>query len=342
MLAAVGCTRADRGVAEGPVVDRGPAAEVRLGYFPNVTHAPALIGVEKGFFARELGDTKLTTQVFNAGPAEVSALLGGSLDIGFIGSGPAINAFARSDGESIRVVAGSTSGGAQLVATPGITGPDQLRGKVVAAPQLGNTQDVALKRWLSDRKLPVGNGADEVRLTNADNPQTFDAFRNGDVQAAWLPEPWASRLVVEAGARVLVDEKDLWPGGRFPTTVVVARTRFLEEHPQTVAALMRGELAAMDWAASHQDQAQALVNDVLRKVTGKELPRPVLERAFAGIELTPDPLAGTFPRLARDSVTAKVLRTVPDLKGFVDLGPLNTVLQAGGRSLVDAAGLDRK
>ena len=132
-----------------------PAAELRLGYFPNITHAPALIGVANGYFQQELGSTKLTTQTFNAGPEEVSALLGSSLDAGFIGSGPAINAFAKSNGEAVRLIAGSTSGGAQLVVSPDITSPEQLKGKIVATPQAGNTQDIALKKWLKGNNLTI-------------------------------------------------------------------------------------------------------------------------------------------------------------------------------------------
>ncbi len=135
-----------------------PAAELRLGYFPNITHAPALIGVANGYFQQELGSTKLTTQTFNAGPEEVSALLGGSLDAGFIGSGPAINAFAKSNGEAVRLIAGSTSGGAQLVVSPDITSPEQLKGKIIATPQAGNTQDVAFKKWLKENNLTNGTG----------------------------------------------------------------------------------------------------------------------------------------------------------------------------------------
>ncbi|MFB9431301.1 ABC transporter substrate-binding protein [Streptoalloteichus tenebrarius] len=335
------CSRADRGPSADAASDRGPAAELRLGYFPNVTHASALIGVDKEFFARELGSTKLTTQTFNAGPEEVSALLGGSLDAGFIGSGPAINAFAKSEGEAVRLVAGATSGGAQLVVKPGITAPEQLRGRVVATPQLGNTQDVALKKWLADKGLAIGDGPDKVRVTNADNPRTLEAFRGGEVDAAWLPEPWSSRLVLEAGAQVLVDERDLWEGGQFPTTVLIVRTQFLREHPKTVEALLRGQLAATEWAAGNQAEARAVVNKQLEKLTGKALSQPVLDRAFTNIQLTTDPLARTFPRLAKDGVTAGVTRTAPELAGFADLRPLNTVLAAAGKPGADAAGLQK-
>ena len=333
------CTRADRST-EPVAVARGPAAELRLGYFPNVTHAAALIGVRQGFFAESLGPgTELTTQTFNAGPEAVGALLGGSLDVAFIGSGPTINTFARSNGEAIRLVAGATSAGAQLVARPEITDVGQLRGKRVATPQLGNTQDIALKKLLAEQLLPVGTGPDQVTIVNADNPQTLQAFRDGQIDAAWLPEPWSSRLVVEAGAGVLVDERDLWPGGRFPTTVVVVRTAFLAEHPQTVQAFLHGLLAATDWTAADPARARSAVNDALASLTGKPLSPPVIERAFGNITVTTDPLAATFPQLAKDSVTAGIASGEPNLAGLVDLGPLNAVLTGAGRPTV--AGLDR-
>ena len=232
------CARAAETTAAPAVA--GPAAELRLAYFPNITHAPALIGVAKGFFATELGRTTLTTQTFNAGPDEVAALLGGSLDAGFIGSSPAINAFARSKGEAVRLIAGSTSGGAQLVVSPDITSPAQLRGRTIATPQKGNTQDVALKKWLQANQLAPGTGPDQVTVANLDNPRTLDLYRSGQLAGGWLPEPWSSQLV-GAGAKVLVDEKTLWPNGQFPTTVLIVRTPYLREHPDTVAALLRGE-----------------------------------------------------------------------------------------------------
>ncbi len=223
-----------------------PAAELRLGYFPNVTHASAILGVEQGLFSKELGGTKLTTQTFNAGGDAVNALLGGSLDATFIGSGPAINAFAKSDGQAVRLIAGATAGGAQLVVKPEITSPAQLKGKTLATPQKGNTQDIALKKWLGENGLTAGDGPDDVKIANLDNPRTLDAFKQGTVDGGWLPEPWSSRLVLDAGASVLLDEATLWPNGKFPTTVLVVRTEFLQQYPDTVRALLRGHLKAID------------------------------------------------------------------------------------------------
>jgi NitT/TauT family transport system substrate-binding protein len=337
-LLASACSRADRGDENAaPAQDKGAAAELRLGYFPNVTHAPALIGLEKGLFEKELGDTKLTRQEFNAGPTEVSALLGGSLDIGFIGSGPAINAYAKSNGEAVRLISGVTSGGAQLVTTPDVTKPEDLIGKTVVTPQLGNTQDVALKKWLADNKLDG-----KVEVTNMENAQTLDAFKGGQVQAAWLPEPWSSRLVLEAGAKVFLDEKELWPDGKFPTTVLIVRTQFLNEHPDTVRAFLKGLVASIDYANENEADAQAAVNTQLEALTGKALKPETIERAWGNITLTFDPVAGQFKQLAQDQVTAGVAEDAPQVAGFADLTQLNAVLADAGKPEVDSGGLDKK
>ena len=339
-LLAAGCSRADSPSTATPAAVT-PAAELRLAFFPNITHAPALIGINKGFFAQELGSTKLITQAFNAGPDEVSALLGGSLDAGFIGSSPAINAFAKSNGAAVRLVAGSTSGGAQLVVSPEITSPDQLKGKIIATPQLGNTQDVSFKKWLKQNNLEIGTGPDKVTVQNLDNPRTLDLFKSKQLAGGWLPEPWSSRLV-DAGAKVLVDEKSLWPGGQFPTTVLIVRTQYLQEHPDTVAALLRGEQKAIDFAAADPTGAKTVTNDAIKQLTNSALAPAVLDRAFTELSFSTDPLAATFPQLSKDSVTAGVADKETNLKGFVDVTALNGVLKVAGKPAVDAAGLDKQ
>jgi NitT/TauT family transport system substrate-binding protein len=333
------CSRADRDPEPASAnADKGPAAQLRLGYFPNVTHAAALIGLDKGLYAKELGaGTKLVPTKFNAGPEAVGALLGGSLDASFIGSGPAINAYAKSNGEAVRLVAGATTGGAQLVVRTSIAKPADLAGKTVATPQLGNTQDVSLKKWLARQGL-----TGKAKVTNLENAQTLDAFKQGKVDAAWLPEPWSSRLVLDAGAKVLVDEATLWPGGRFPTTVLIVRTAFLQEHPQTVRALIKGLLASTDFAATDPAAAKTAVNGQLKDLTGKELKPAVIDRAFANITLTVDPVTSTFPQLAKDAVTAGVAKQPADVAGFADFSALNDVLAQAGKPAVDPAGLDRK
>lgn len=335
------CSRA----AESPQAPQNPssspATELRLGYFPNITHAPALVGDAKGFFTNELGQTKLVTQQFNAGPEEVAALLGGSLDAGFIGSGPAINAYAKSNGEAVRLVAGSTSGGAQLVTKPDITTPAQLKGKIIATPQAGNTQDVALKKWLKANNLEIGQGPDKVTVQNLDNPRTLDLYKAGQIAGGWLPEPWSSRLV-DAGAKVLVDEKTLWPGGAFPSTVLIVRTDYLKQHPDAVEKLIKGEQKSIDFLTSDPAAAKTTTNDAIKKLTGSALAPAIVDRAFTELSFSTDPLAATFPQLSRDSVTAGATPKETNLSGFVDLGPLNAVRKAAGQPPVDAAGLDKQ
>ena len=337
VAAVAGCSRADRDESPVASTDKGPATELRLGYFPNVTHAAALVGLDKGLFTKELGSTKLVPTKFNAGPEAVGALLGGSLDASFIGSGPAINAYAKSEGAAVRLIAGTTSGGAQLVVKPTITKAADLAGKTIVTPQLGNTQDVSLKKWLAEQNLTK-----TVKVTNLENAQTLDAFQKGDVDGAWLPEPWSSRLVLDAGAKVLLDEATLWPGGKFPTTVLIVRTQFLQEHPETVKQLLTGLVAAIDFSNTDKTAAKTVVNDQLKELTGKALKPAVIDRAFANIEITADPIAAEFPQLAKDQVTAGIAKTAPAVAGFADFGPLNDVLAKAGKPPVDAAGLDKK
>jgi NitT/TauT family transport system substrate-binding protein len=296
-----------------------------------------LVGLGKGLFTKELGSTKLVPTKFNAGPEAVGALLGGSLDASFIGSGPAINAYAKSNGEAVRLIAGTTSGGAQLVVKPSITKPEDLAGKTIVTPQLGNTQDVSLKKWLAEKDL-----TNKVKVTNLENAQTLDSFKQGDIDAAWLPEPWSSRLVLDAGAKVLLDEASLWPDGKFPTTVLIVRTQFLQEHPETVKQLLGGLVASIDFINSDKAAAKTEVNKQLLDLTGKALKPAVIDRAFGNITATADPIAAQFPQLAKDQVTAGIVKTAPSVSGFADLGPLNDVLTKAGKPTVDPAGLDKK
>lgn len=318
----------------------GPAAELRLGYFANVTHAPALIGVNDGILAKHLGATALKTQVFNAGPSAIEALNAGAIDAAYLGPNPAINSFVKSSGESIRIIAGATSGGAQLVVKPGIDSADQLRGKVLATPQLGGTQDVALRSWLAGQGLattPSGGG--DVAINPTDNASTLKLFQEGKIDGAWLPEPWASRLVLEAGAKVLVNEAQLWDKGEFATTILIVSRQFLTEHPQTVDALLAGNTESIDWLNTHPEDAATAVNAALKKAAGKELAPDVIDRSLSELTFSADPLAATFPKLLADGVTAGVGKQA-DLSGIFELKPLNKILAKDGHPEILTAGLD--
>ncbi len=341
VLAAAACggDTAAADPAEG-TASGGTADELRLGYFANVTHAPALIGVEEGLFADELGDTKLTTQVFNAGPDVVEAVFAGALDASYIGPSPTINAYGQSEGDAVRIIAGAASGGAQLVVREGIDSPEDLVGTTLATPQLGNTQDVALRTWLSDEGLENSiEGGGDVTIAPTPNADTLNLFKAGDIDGAWLPEPWASRLVLEAGAEVLVDERDLWPEGEFVTTHLIVRTEFLEQYPDTVAALLRGHVAAVQFGQDDAAAAKASVNAGLEASGSSAIPAEVLDRAWENLAVTYDPIASALEQSAQDGADAGTTEDLVDLAGIYDLRPLNAVLDALGLEPVSAGGL---
>lgn len=313
----------------------GPAVELRLGYFPNVTHATAVYGVEAGVFAEALDGTTLSTQTFTAGPAAVEALFAGALDAAYLGPNPTVNAFLKSGGDAVRIVAGATSGGASLVVQPGITDVEQLRGRSIATPQTGGTQDIALRHHLAEHGLEVDQrGAGDVTIVAQENAQTLRLFQAGQVDGGWLPEPWASRLVLEGGGKVLVDERDLWPDGRFVTTHLVVRTEFLEQHPETVRALVEGSVESNRQIHEDVEAAKAVVNTALGELTGMPLPPGTLDRAFAGIEVTDDPVASSLETSAEHAFTTGLVEQA-DLTGIYELGILREVLGRG----VDDAGL---
>jgi NitT/TauT family transport system substrate-binding protein len=330
-LVAAGCG------AEAAESGTAPATTVRLGYFPNVTHATAIVGVEKGIFATALGGDTLKTQTFNAGPAAVEALLSGAIDATYIGPNPAINAFAKSNGAAIRIISGATSGGAALVVKPSITSAQELKGKKVASPQLGNTQDVALRNWLADQGLktdPQGGG--DVTILPQENAQTLETFKSGAIDAAWVPEPWVSRLVLEGGGTVLVDEASLWPGGRFVTTHLIVSTRFLKDHPGTVKRLLDGQVEANAFVNADPAEAQRLVNAGIEKITGKKLSDATIRAAWKNLTFTNDPVPSSLKASAEHAEAVGLLDHV-DLDGIYDLGPLNGVLKAEGEPAVKGA-----
>lgn len=302
----------------------GPAPELRLGYLPNLTHAPALVAIEYGLLEKELGKSaKLNLKSFNAGPSVVEALFADAVDASYIGPGPAINAYLRSRGEAIRIISGATEGGAALVVQPSVDGPEDLRGKKVASPHLGNTQDIALRTWLASKGLSTTlQGGGEVSVVPQDNAQTLDTFRLGEIAGAWLPEPWTSRLVEEAGAKVLVDEKTLWPAGRFPTTVLVVRTDFLQRNPDVVERLLKGHIAAIQLLNDRPESSLDAANRILAKETGKALPPKILSAASPNLSFTTEVLPQAFKALAAQAKALGLVKKA-DLEGAVRLDLLN-------------------
>ncbi len=324
------------GDSSGPGGGAGPggsqsATNLRLGYFPNVTHATALVGVESGIFQSALGADTLMPKTFNAGPAAVEALFSGALDAAYIGPNPAINAHVQSGGEAIRIISGATSGGSSLVVKPSINTAADLRGKKLASPQRGGSQDVALRHWLKANKLGTDlQGGGDVSIVPQDSSQTLETFRSGQIDGGWVPEPWATRLVQEGGGKVLVDERSLWPDGRFVTTHLVVRARFLEEHPDAVRRLVEGQVQANELVNANPAEARRLVNQSIASLTGKGIPQAVLEASWKNLEFTNDPVAPSLTVAAGRAQAVGFLGKV-DLNGIYDLALLNDVLTAANQ-----------
>lgn len=301
---------------------------LRLGHFPNVTHAPALVGLSEGIVAKEIGDdARLEVKVFNAGPAAMEALLAGEIDLCYVGPSPAINTFLKSNGEALRVVSGVCSGGASLVATAtsGIRSVKDLAGKKVATPQLGNTQDVSLRYFLTQAGLKTKDKGGEVEVLPAQNPDILQLFLTNKIDAAWVPEPWATRIVQEAGAVRAIDERELWPNRQFTTTVLIARTEYMKHHPELVEAVARANAEAIAWMKVHPAEAKATTNNELRRLTGKPLPDALLDESWEYMEFTTDPNEASLEAFMRAAAEAGYLRNqAQNLDGLVDLSALKS------------------
>ncbi|MGW0878165.1 aliphatic sulfonate ABC transporter substrate-binding protein [Streptomyces sp. NPDC002671] len=316
---------------------------VKIGYFGNLTHATALVGNQKGFFQKELGATRAKYQVFNAGPSEIEALNAGSIDIGWIGPSPSINGYTKSDGKSLRIIGGSASGGVKLVVNPKkIKSLKDVKGKKIATPQLGNTQDVAFLNWAAEQgwKIDAQSGQGDVSVVRTDNKVTPDAYKAGSVDGAWVPEPTASKLVA-AGGKVLLDEASLWPDKKFVITNIIVRQAFLKDHPKAVEAVLKASVETNKWINANPDEAKAAANKQLGLDSGKELPANVLDPAWKSIQITDDPLAATLNTEAQHAVKAGLLEN-PKLDGIYDLTLLNKVLKAEGVPAASDAGLGVK
>jgi NitT/TauT family transport system substrate-binding protein len=323
MLTLAGC-RSVTGTSSAKII-------LRVGYFPNITHSQALIGMARGDFQKALGsNVEIQATQFNAGPSAIEAMFAGSIDMTYIGPNPAINGFIKSNGEALRIVCGATSGGAALVVRPeaNIKTAADLSGKKIASPQLGNTQDVALRKYIIDNGMQTLEQGGTVEVVPVDNPLILDMFRLGEIDGAWVPEPWASRLVVEGGGDVFLDERDLWTetNGEFVTAHIIVSTKFLTEHPELVKAWIRAHVEVTQWELANPAEAQELLNIEIEKLTGKKLAAEVLAMAWGRMTVTWDPISASLFTSAQSAHEAGFLKDPPMLDGIYDLKLLDEVL----------------
>jgi NitT/TauT family transport system substrate-binding protein len=297
--------------------------EVRLGYFANVTHAQAVLGVSGGSFEKAIAPAKLSTKVFNAGPSLIEALFAGEIDIGYVGPGPALNAHAKSRGEKVRIIAGSAANGVLIVARKdsGINSLADLAGKRIATPQLGNTQDISARHYLStelrqkdlNNILPIANSEQAALMTR------------GEIDAAWAPEPWGSRLIVEGNARLLAEEKDLWPGKQFSLTLVVTTPEFLAKHPDLVEKMLTVHVRLTRWLNSAPQTWATPLDQALKQLTGKSLPPGLVASSMNYVRFTEEPLDQTLTTMNQWAYDLKLINSPTIAPGLVDTTILRKV-----------------
>jgi NitT/TauT family transport system substrate-binding protein len=316
----------------------GQGIVVRVGAFPNITHPQAMVGKANGWFEKALGsNAKIDWKSFNAGPSAIEALFSGAIDMTYIGPNPAITGYVRSQGEALRIVAGATSGGASLVVRndSGIDKPEDFHGKKVASPQMGNTQDVALRAWLKAHGMKSVDKGGDVQVVPLANPDQLTLFLKKELDAAWAPEPWATRLIREGNGRLFLDERDLWPQGQFVTAHLIVSTKFLREHPDLVKTWIRAHVELTDWINGHLPEAKKILNQQIQKETTKALSAGVLDEAFGRLQVTYDPVRNALLTSARSAYDAGFLgRQMPDLSGMYDLTLLNQVLAEKGKKAI--------
>lgn len=316
---------------DGPQASEGKA--IRIGYFPNINHAQPVIGLGNGDYQKHLGeDVEVKTLVFNAGPSAIEALFANQVDVTYIGPNPTINGYVQSEGKALKVISGTASSGAVFVVRngAGINSVGDFAGKRFGSPQLGNTQDVALRNYLLSNGYQTKENGGNVEVLPAKNPDLVTLMIKKEIDGAWVPEPWGAKLLKETDSRIFVDERDLWPNGDFVTTNLIARTDFLEKNPGLIKKLVEATVDETQWINSHPDEARQAFNDELIKLTGKAIPEDEFKDGSSRLELTWDPIKSSLFKNGEDQYEIGFLDENPDLSGIYDLKILNEVLRQKG------------
>jgi NitT/TauT family transport system substrate-binding protein len=300
---------------------------IRLGFFPNITHAQALYAKATGYYETNI-NASIKWQAFNAGPSAIESLFADAIDATFVGPNPAINGFLRSHGEKFVIVCGAASGGAALVVREGsgIKTEKDFASKIVASPQLGNTQDVAARVWLAEKGYKLKDRGGNVTLIPLTSSDQLTLFKKNQLDAAWTIEPWVSRLELEAKGRILLEEKSLWPEGKYVTTHLVVNRAFLREKAALIKALIRAHVELTEKMNADKKGFERVLNDQIKQETTRSLKPEVLERALERVELTWDPLPTSLYRAAESAHKIGFIREKPDLRSIYDLTILNEIL----------------
>lgn len=317
-----------------PIVN---ASTLRIGYFPNINHAQAVIGIGNGDFQNALGDVKIQSQVFNAGPAAIEALFANRIDVAYVGPNPAINGYLKSDGQGLEIISGVSSGGAVFVVRndSGISSSHDFAGKKFASPQLGNTQDVALRTYLLKNGYKTSENGGNVTIIPANAADIVTMMSKKEIDGAWVPEPWGTILVKQASGKIFLDEKELWPDGKFATALVIARTDYLHNHPDVIQKLLIAHVKETIWINNNKNKSINIFNDQIQKITGKTIPNNVIFEAFSRLDFTYDPIKDSVLKSANDAFDLGFFGDKkPVLSQIFDLTVLNKVLHEQNLPLI--------
>ena len=273
--------------------DTTPENKIRIAYFPNIGHAIPIVGIEKGFFEESIGDqTKIETRVFDSGPQAIESLFANSIDLAYVGPGPAINGFLNSNNHNVKILAGAASGGASFIVHPNseINSVSDFAGKKIATPQIGNTQDVSLRHYLSENGLKSAEKGGSVIVYNISNPDIYTLFVKGDIDGAWVPEPWATILETELDGKRLFHEEELWPNKEFASVLLIANTDYVEKNPIIIANFLQSHHETVTWINTNPVETRIVFNDFLNSYLGQSLSDDVVDIALSNIVITADPL----------------------------------------------------
>jgi NitT/TauT family transport system substrate-binding protein len=311
---------------------------IRIGYFLNVNHAQAVIGLGRGDYHNALDGIEIKTQTFNSGPSVIEAMLASQIDVAYVGPNPAINGYIKSDGNVLRVISGAASGGAVFVVRndAGIQSVSDFAGKKFASPLIGNTQDVALRKYLLENGYKTKENGGTVEVFPARPADIVILMLKKEIDGAWVPEPWGAKLVKEANARIFLDERTLWPDGEFVSAHVIARTAYLESNPENIRKFINAHIGETEWINQNQEAAVKAFNQELAKLTGKTIPEDELVEGLSRMKLTYDPVKESLFQSAADAREIGFLESGgPDLKDIYDLDILNEVLLESGKETIE-------
>ena len=267
--------------------------KIRVAFFPSIGHIIPIVGLEEKIFEKGIGEEKqIETKLFDSGPQVIESIFSGSIDVAYVGPGPIINGFLKSDGKDIKILSGAASGGASFIIQPnsGLESLENFDGKRIASPQISNSQDVSLRHYLESHGLKSVENGGTVFVLNISNPDIYTLFAKGDIDGAWVPEPWATILVQELDGIRLFNEEKLWPNEEFASVLLIVRTEYLENNPETIQKWVESHEKIVTWVNSNPDKSKSLFSSFLIDYMGKSLPTKIIDESFSNITITSDPI----------------------------------------------------